>query len=403
MNEMRVLFISGSLGLGHVTRDIAIAQELRRQLPGINIVWLATHPASLLLESVGEILLPEASQYVNENVFAEQSAHGSKLNLLSYLLKARGAWAKNVQVFASIAGSQRFDLVIGDETYEINLALRERPDLKRFKFVMIFDFVGLDSMTGNPFEKLGVYIYNRKWCHDYRKKKKPPYDLGLFVGEIEDVPDKPFGFNLPNRRQLATAMYKPVGYIFPFTPSALSDKSAIRKKLGYGPEPLIIASIGGTSIGKELLELCGEAYLILHDKVPSLRMVLVAGPRLKIDSLKVQNGVEVRQFIPQLYEHFAACDLAIVQGGATSTLELTALRRPFIYFPIEGHTEQATVARMLERHGAGTRMSLSQTTPALLADTISGMIKRTVSYREIPTDGAQKAAQLIAQLVKENN
>ena len=46
------------------------------------------------------------------------------------------------------------------------------------------------------------------------------------------------------------------------------------------------------------------------------------------------------------------------------------------------------------------RMSLSQTTPALLAKNIVKMLNAPVTYPEIPTDGALKAAQLIVQLMK---
>ena len=400
MNNLRVLFISGSLGLGHVGRDLAIARELRLQHPNVDILWLAAHPASVVLESAGETVLPEAAKYVNENDFAEQSSRGPRLNLLSYLLKARSGWEQNVKIFFDLVGSQRFDLVIGDETYEINLALRERRDLKKFSFVVIYDFVGLDAMTSNPLEQLGVYIWNRKWSHDYRKHHKPPYDLALFVGEPADIPDKSFGMMLPSRRQFAEAMYKFVGYVFPFEPSALRNQPGLRKRLGYGQEPLVLASIGGTSIGKELLELCGEAFSIVRKDIPSLQMVLVAGPRLAHNALKVPKEVSVKPFVPRLYEHFAACDLAIVQGGATSTLELTALQRPFIYFPIEGHSEQANIAKTLERRRAGVRMTFSQTTAALLAQNITKMLHTKASYPEIPADGAHKAAQLILQLMK---
>jgi predicted glycosyltransferase len=37
----RVLFVSGSIGLGHVARDIAIARALRREVPGAAVSWLA--------------------------------------------------------------------------------------------------------------------------------------------------------------------------------------------------------------------------------------------------------------------------------------------------------------------------------------------------------------------------
>lgn len=399
MKKTNVLYISGSIGLGHVTRDLAIARQLREQLPDIAIDWLAAHPATLVLEEAGETLVAGCDRYANESASAEEAARGTKLSLLTYLMKARGAWKRNIELFAKLVTSKQYDLVIGDETYEITLALRKRPELKTFPFVMIFDFVGLEAMSGSPLERLGVYFWNRVWSHDYRKKRSPPYDLGVFVGELQDVPDTSFGFMLPNRRQFAATMYKFVGYVFPFDPSALEDRATLRRELGYGPEPLIIASVGGTSIGRELLELCGDAYAVLREKVPSVHLVLVAGPRVAPGALRVPAGVEVRLFVPDLYRHFAACDLAIVQGGATSTLELTALKRPFLYFPLDGHSEQAGVARILTRRGAGVQMRYAESTPASLAEKMVGMLGCQVSSPGIPADGAQKAARLIGDLL----
>jgi UDP-N-acetylglucosamine:LPS N-acetylglucosamine transferase len=130
-------------------------------------------------------------------------------------------------------------------------------------------------------------------------------------------------------------------------------------------------------------------------------MVLVCGPRLPASSLNVPQGVDVRQYVPNLYEHFAAGDLAIVQAGGTTTLELTALRRPFIYFPLEGHSEQQiAVAGRLRRHQAGVRMSYSKTTAWLLATEIENNIGRQVKYEPIPVDGAHKAARAIADVLK---
>lgn len=399
MKKTNVLYISGSLGLGHITRDIAIARELRKLKPEIDIEWLAADPATMLLKEAEEKLVEGIENYANENVAAEKAAKGGKLNLLKYLLKSQGEWKKNIDFFINLVQSKQYDLVIGDETYEISLALRKNPGLKKFPFVMIFDFVGLDAMSNNPLERLGVYYWNRIWSHDYRLKIKPPYDLALFVGEPEDVPDKLFGFKLPNRRELAKAMYTFVGYIFPFEIATYTDKKEIRRKLGYGDEPLVIASVGGTAIGKELLEFCGKAFPIVKEKIPNLHLIIVAGPRLSTDSLRLPKEIEVKGFVPQLYEHFAASDLAIVQGGATSTLELTALRIPFIYFPIEGHCEQANVARMLTKRGAGLRLNLSKTNPEKMAEQIIALIGKQLTYPAIPADGAKNAAQKIAELL----
>lgn len=403
MSNTKVLYISGSLGLGHVTRDIAIAKKLRDLIPNLEIEWLAADPASNLLKISGEKLVPGIEKYSNENTSAENAAKGSNLNLLKYLLKSRGEWKRNIEFFINLIQSGHYDLVIGDETYEINLALREHPELKKFPFVMIFDFAGLDAMTNSPLEHLGVYYWNRVWSHDYRKNIKPPYDLAIFVGEEEDIPDKPFGFMLPNRRDFAKAMYTFVGYVFHFEISDYSDSRKVKKKLGYGSEPLVIASIGGTAIGKEMLELCSRAFNIIKEKMYTFHTVIVTGPRLSADSLKIPDGIEIRGFVPNLYEHFAACDLAIVQGGATSTLELTALRRPFIYFPIEGHCEQAIVANNLSRRGAGLRLDLAHTSPEVLAELIISKMGTKVSYPAIPSDGAFKAAQSILNLLIPQN
>lgn len=399
---MKVLYISGSLGLGHVTRDLAIANELRKLLPDIEIEWLAAHPATTVLLNEGENLVPQYEQYADENLSAEKASDGSSLNLFKYLMRSRKEWKQNIEIFLSLIKSKKYDMVIGDETYEINLAMREHPELKQFPFVMIFDFVGLDSMTKNPLEKLGVYYWNGVWSHDYRLKKKPPYDLALFVGVEQDVPDKPFGFMLPNRREFAKSMYKFIGYVFPFEVSEYRNKNDIKKKLGYDVRPLVICSIGGTSIGKDLLELCSKAYSVARNKLPDLHMKIVTGPRLKGDRLKIANDIEVEGYVPRLYEHFAAADLAIVQGGATSTLELTVLRTPFIYFPIEGHCEQFHVSEILSQHGAGTKLTLSKANPDLLGQKIIELLGKPVSYPEIPSDGAKKAAQLILNLLNKS-
>jgi UDP:flavonoid glycosyltransferase YjiC (YdhE family) len=139
--------------------------------------------------------------------------------------------------------------------------------------------------------------------------------------------------------------------------------------------------------------------LIIKEEIKDLRMILVCGPRITPDSLGVPSGVEVKGYVPSLYDHFAACDLAIVQGGATSTLELTALRTPFLYFPTEGHFEQAQVSERLTRHKAGVKMLYSQTTPESLAEKVISYLDKELIYSNIPTDGARRATQLINQFL----
>jgi UDP:flavonoid glycosyltransferase YjiC (YdhE family) len=131
-----------------------------------------------------------------------------------------------------------------------------------------------------------------------------------------------------------------------------------------------------------------------------LRMIAVAGPRIDPAVLEPPAGVEVRAFVPDLYRHLAASDLAVVQGGLTTTMELAAARRPFLYFPLRNHFEQNRhVRHRLERYGAGRFMDYDASPPEVIADAIVAELARPVDYRPVESDGAARAAALIAPLI----
>jgi hypothetical protein len=158
MTDTRVLYISGSIGLGHARRDLAIARELRRLDPGVEIAWLAGDPARQVITEAGETPLPESAAYGEETAVAEDTAQGFALNLLGrFALRAQSAWKQAVATFEEVSTKYPYDLLIGDETYEIDAALEKQPELKKTPFVMIYDFVGLDAMSRNPLERLIVY------------------------------------------------------------------------------------------------------------------------------------------------------------------------------------------------------------------------------------------------------
>lgn len=394
----KILYISGSIGLGHISKDLAIAQQLRIINPGVKITWLASHPANVVLKKKGENLHPSSEQFSSYSAIAEKAAKGSHLNLVNYVLSSVKGWRQNLKIFKQIIKKEHFDLVVGNETYEIIIGLVFRLLRLEIPFVIIYDFLGLDSLTGKPSEVIGNYILNWIWSRDHRILSVKGRQA-IFVGELEDIPNKKFGLLLPNRKEYAEKNYKFIGYIVLFDPKDYADKIMIRKKLGYDERPLIICSIGGTSIGRGLLDLCNQAYPIIKNKLPDLHMVFVTGPRLSSEMMKTHSEIEVKEFVPDLYQHYAASDLAIVQGGFSSTLELTALECPFIFFPIEGHSEQDYVAKRLTRYNAGIRMNYSKTTPNSLAEEVISNLGKKTSYKPINTNGALRAAEAINQLL----
>jgi len=396
----KILFISGSLGLGHIGRDLAIVNKLRKSNSDIHVSWLADYPATLVLEQAGEILLPEAEMLTHGNKELDKHAKNHGANLTRWVMNMRKDWSKNAKIVIDLINKNNYDLVIGDETYDLAIELLKSPNLKQFPFIILFDFLGLDRVTNNPIDALVTYYTNRVWVKTITHKP-PFYEKIIFIGEIEDIQNKKFGIFLPNRQELAKEYFDFVGYILSFNPKEYLDKRKIRKTLGYNKSPVAICSIGGTSAGKELLDLCLKAFPIIRQQIPDFEMVLVLGPEASIDSAKTTDGVKIVGYLPELYKHLAAADMAIVTGGGTVTLELTALQKPFLYFPLENHFEQEiAVADRCERHNAGIRLKFSKTTPEILAREVLNNISKKVSYVKIPIDGDKKSADLMSKFLQ---
>jgi UDP:flavonoid glycosyltransferase YjiC (YdhE family) len=309
----------------------------------------------------------------------------------------------NYHLFDDVVRETHYDLWVGDESWEVDHFLHENPERKIAPYAFLTDVVGFlpaDPSSGAREAEL---------CADYNAemiehRARYPYirDRSLFIGEVTELPDASFGPGLPGIREWTAQWFTSVPYIVPFDPSAYRRTSALRRALGYRTGyPLYIATAGGTAVGRNLLALTAEAFELVRKDEPDARMVMVTGPRLHPGELPDVEGMDKLGYVPALFEHLACADLAVVQGGLSTTMELTAARRPFIYFPLARHWEQQHfVAHRLDHFGAGVRMDFASTTPRELAD----MMRRTrltrPAYRPLARGGARKAAGQLASLLQ---
>ena len=398
----KILYVSGSIGLGHVWRDLAIAKELRRINQGVDISWMAEHPAVDVLRGLGERVLPDAERLVNLGQTVDAMTRGYETNMIAFSMKWLALLPGNARVILAAARREGCDLLIGDETYDVVSALMSSPEKKSSPFVVIYDFVGHRAMTCSLKERVEGWAINRFWI-DSIINKGGVIDRLIFLGVPEDIPDERFGLMQPNKRSLAKDRIRFVGYVLPFDPKDYQEKDRIRKELGYGDELLIVVSAGGTATGRLLLELCARAFPLMKQKVPGLTMVLVCGPKMDPGRIPAAHGLVVKGYVPLLYQHLAAADLCICSGGGTTTLELTALKKPFLFFPLEKYSEQADVASRCQRYGAGVRMPFSRTTPQALAQKVMEHINKPVRYPDLPLGGEVKAADIINRLLEERD
>ncbi len=398
----KALYISSPIGLGHAQRDVAIAAELKKLAPALQIDWLAQHPVTTVLERVGERIHPASRWLVNESAHIEDESHEHDLHAFQAIRRMDEILVSNFMVFHDVVAAEPYDLVIGDEAWDVDYFLHENPELKRFAFAWMTDFVGwLPMPDGGAREAALAADYNAEMI-EQRARFKRLRDASVFVGDADDIVPDAFGAGLPAIRDWTEKNFDFAGYVTGFDPAAFADREALRAELGYRPDARVcIVTVGGSGVGASLLKRAIDAVPLARRAVPGLCFVVVCGPRIDPASLPACEGVVYKQYVPQLYKHLAACDLAVVQGGLTTCMELTANRRPFIYVPLRHHFEQNFhVRHRLNRYGAGRHMPYEEASePDALAAAITAEIDRTVDYRPVATDGAAKAARLLANLL----
>ncbi len=393
----RALYVSSPIGLGHAQRDAAIAAELRKLHPDIEIDWLAQHPVTRVLEARGERIHPLSAQLANESTHIESESAEHDLHCFQAIRRMDEILLANYMVFEDLVREEHYDVWIGDEAWELDYYLHENPDRKRAAYVWLTDFVGwLPMEDGGDREAFLTTDYNAEMIEHIARYPRLR-DRAVFVGSPDDIVPARFGPGLPGIREWTEEHYDFAGYVTGFDPRDLGDRAA----LGYRDEERVcIVTVGGSGVGAHLLRRVIAAFPEAKERVPDLRMIVVAGPRIDPESLPRHDGLEVRAYVHDLYRHLAVCDLAIVQGGLTTSMELTANRRPFLYFPLRHHFEQNFhVRHRLARYGAGRCMDFETDGPAEIAEAIAEEIGRTVHYRPVETDGAARAAQLIAELL----
>jgi pimeloyl-ACP methyl ester carboxylesterase/predicted glycosyltransferase len=397
----RALYVSSPIGLGHARRDVAIATELRRLVPGLEIDWLAQHPVTEVLNAHGERIHPASAQLANESRHIEAESGPHELHCFQAWRRMDEILIANFMVFLDVVSSEAYDLWIGDEAWEVDYYLHENPDLKRAAYAWLTDFVGwLPMPDGGEAEARLTADYNAEMIEHIARFPRVR-DRAIFIGDPDDIVPDRFGPDLPLIREWTESHYDFSGYVTGFDPASFGTRDDLRAGLGYGAdETVCIVTVGGSGVGRHLLQRVIKAYPLAKHMLPSLRMIVVAGPRIDSSSIGAAQGLEVREFVPDLHRHLAACDVALVQGGLTTTMELTATGRPFIYFPLRLHFEQNFhVRHRLNRYRAGTCMDYETATPELIAEAIVHGQARATDYRPIETDGASRAAALIATLL----
>ena len=336
-----ITFFTSPIGLGHATRDIAIAEKLKT-----DATFVSGEGAASLLARKGydtmDVYRPE--KFVVESGQLQHSFRWL-MDYYSYYKKCK-AIAKEIL-------EKSVGLIVSDEDFA-SIAVGEEMGRRR---VLITD------VTETHFTSGPASVVEKKMNRSMQKMMQ--------ACDFVIIPDA--GDDSGN-----------VHHVGPIVREAGADRETLRRRFGFGKNTILV-SIGGTDAGRYLIEKAIEAHRGLQGRLDS-ELVIVSGPSLKLPD---SPGYRNLGFVDNLHELIYAADLVISLAGRSTMDESMAYGTPGIFIPIKGHFEQEEGAsRLGYKHEDVFRLE--------------SLIEEKVGRRNDGVDagGAERVAKIISALIE---
>jgi UDP-N-acetylglucosamine--N-acetylmuramyl-(pentapeptide) pyrophosphoryl-undecaprenol N-acetylglucosamine transferase len=341
MNDCK--FFSSPIGLGHVTRDIAIARNLK----DISINFITGSGAARILKKldfkIQDVYNPP-SFIVNEGILKNQTKW--LWNYFQYYKNCKNISEKILKINKS-------DLVISDEDFA---SLTVAQDLK-IPNILITD------VLETRFTK-GIASFIEKKMNKSMMNIIKNCDIVIIPEEGDD--------------------YDNIKRVGPIVREINIPREELREKFSFNKTTIII-SIGGTNAGLFLIDKAIESILRINQDI---EIIVVSGPAV---SKKFEN-VKNLGFVDNLHELIFASDLIISLAGKSTIDEAKAYGTPGIFIPIKDHFEQEDNAK---------KEGFSFEDINRLDKLILEKLEQKKNKRN--TEGAKLTSEIIKKLMKEKS
>ena len=337
---MRVVdFFSSPIGLGHVTRDIAITKNFEN----IDTNFVTGSGAAKILKKL-DFKVQDAYKppsFIIEN--------GALKNSAKWLWNYYQYYKDCKKISTNILQKEKPDLVISDEDFA-SLSVAQEMQIPT---VLITDILETNFTKG--FASL------------IEKKMNKSMQKIIKKCNIVILPED--GSDQDNIKRVG-----PIVRHTDFT------RDELRKKFSFGKKTIVI-SIGGTDAGLFLIEKALDAISKINQDV---EIILVSGPAVSKEFENVRN----LGFVDNLHELIFAADVLISLAGKSTIDEANAYGTPSIFIPIKNHFEQEDNAKE-----QGYSFEDINRLDSLILE------KLDEKRNQVRTNGAQNAAKIIEELM----
>ena len=335
-----VNFFSSPIGLGHVTRDIAIVNNFEN----ISTNFTTGSGAAKILKKMN---LKVQDAYNPPSFVVE---NGTLKNPAIWLWRYYRYYKECKNISQKIIQNNIPDLVISDEDFA---SLTIAQDMK-IPTVLITDVLETRFTKG-----LASFI---------EKKMNKSMQEIIKKCDIVIIPEN--GDSQDNIRKVG-----------PIVRQTSLTREELREKFSFERKTIVI-SIGGTDAGLFLIKKALNAISKINQDV---EVILVSGPSVDKKFEDVRN----LGFVENLHELIFAADLIISLAGKSTIDEANAYGTPSIFIPIKGHFEQEDNAR----EQGFVFEDINRLDELILK-------KLEAKRNQVHTDGAKTASDIIKKLMR---
>lgn len=346
---MKVIVAAAGTG-GHINPGIAIANKIRKERPGTEIIFVGTQ------RGLENDLVPKAGYKLRT---IEAYGFSKKINIQN--IKNMIKTMKGFKQAQKIVDEFKPDLVIGTGGYICGAVLTAAQ--KRKIPTMLHE--------SNAYPGLAVKMLSKKTdtiLVAFKEAKDRLTSAKRVV--ITGTPTKVTKLNLSDEK-----------------------REEIRRTLGLKTDKPVVLIFGGSQgarvINNAMLE-------IIKDKMNKNYQVIWASGPSQYDGIKQEleqanisinniDGIKIVPYIYNMEELINFCDIVVARSGAMTVTELSIVGKPAIFIPLPSRSanRQEDNARVLEKKGAAKIILNSDLNGKLLSDTIEEIAKDKNKMQEM--------------------